>query len=322
MSITQKQIAEELNVSIALVSRVLSGRSDEIGIAPATRDRVLEVAEELGYVPSAAALTLKGKATNTIGIAVLDFTDPFFGRLIQQIQILAHQHNYSLILTGFLNRIPDRQDLNALHKHAIDGLLILGSETHAPWLKDFKKLPIVRIGHADPKEKSVRVTVDESLAARQIIHHLARRQRKQIACLTGNLFVHIDRSHALQQEAAAQGLPLTPIAVDLSDRAASGYAAAKKALETIPSVDAMVCACDTTAIGALNFLHEAGIRVPDQIAVTGFDGTAAAKHFIPAISTLEQPTTAIAERAFFALHNKLAPQEIFLPGTFIVRASA
>jgi len=118
MAVSQKQIGEKVGVSIALVSRVLSGRAREIGIAEETIERVLMVAKELGYVPNAAALSLKGKPTRTIGVAVYDFNDPFFGALIKHIQVQAHEHNYSLILAGFLSCNPDKQDLQSLHKHA------------------------------------------------------------------------------------------------------------------------------------------------------------------------------------------------------------
>jgi len=129
MTISQKQIAEKLGVSIALVSRVLSGKAVEIGIAPETIARVLATAEEMGYVPSAAALALKGKSTRTIGVTVYDFNDPFFGALIKQIQILAHEHNYSLILAGFLNRNPN----DVIHTQTcriIKGRTWQGAEVH------------------------------------------------------------------------------------------------------------------------------------------------------------------------------------------------
>ncbi|HKL20692.1 MAG TPA: LacI family DNA-binding transcriptional regulator, partial [Tichowtungia sp.] len=152
MAVSQKQIAEKLGVSIALVSRVLSGKASEIGIAPQTIERVLSTAQEMGYVPSAAALALKGKATRTLGVVVYDFNDPFFGALIEQLQMRAHEHGYSLMLAGFLNRIPDEKDLQPLHKHALDGLIVIGTDLHADWLRDFEHLPVARIGHGAADE--------------------------------------------------------------------------------------------------------------------------------------------------------------------------
>ena len=152
MTVSQKKIAEKLGVSIALVSRVLSGRAIEIGISPDTIDRVLETSREMGYVPSAAARALKGKATQTIGIVVYDFKDPFFSAMVEQLQMQSRQLNYSLVLTGFLQRIPDQKDLQLLHKHALDGLIIIGSALDSSWLNEFSHIPKVRIGHGDPKK--------------------------------------------------------------------------------------------------------------------------------------------------------------------------
>lgn len=139
MAVSQKQIAERLGVSIALVSRVLSGKAREVGIADATVERVMKVAEEMGYVPSAAALTLKGKASRTIGVVVYDFRDPFFGAIIEQLQAQAHEQDYSLVLAGFKGRHPESSDLAPLHKHAIDGLVVIGSADRSEWLAGFRQ---------------------------------------------------------------------------------------------------------------------------------------------------------------------------------------
>ena len=108
MAVSQKQVAERVGVSIALVSRVLSGKARDVGIAQSTIERVMQVATEMGYVPNAAALTLKGKATRTIGVVVYDFKDPFFGAIIEELQAQAHEHGYSLVLAGFKKRVPKR----------------------------------------------------------------------------------------------------------------------------------------------------------------------------------------------------------------------
>jgi LacI family transcriptional regulator len=201
MAVSQKQIAEKLGVSITLVSRVLSGKAVEIGIAAATIARVNQAAEEMGYVPSAAALSLKGKSTRTIGVTVYDFNDPFFGALIKQIQIQAHEHNYSLILAGFINRTPDEQDLQPLYKHAIDGLIVLGTDLHAEWLNCFMEIPIARIGHGGPDERSVRVTADENQSARLILDHLVATGRKRPVYLCAYLPAQRIRQQALEQSA-------------------------------------------------------------------------------------------------------------------------
>ena len=320
MAVSQKQIAEKLGVSIALVSRVLSGRAVEIGIASDTIERVLKAAKEMGYVPSAAALILKGKATRTIGVAVCDFNDPFFGALIKQIQIQAHEHNYSLILAGFLNRNPDEQDLQSLHKHAIDGLIVLGSDdTEAHWLNSFKHLPIARIGHGVATEASVRVTVDEGDAAEQLVDYLIRDGRENPVFLCGLLPAHRLRKAAFDHAAAARDRQIPAIVSRENDAVAAGRQATRELINTGRTADALICATDQVAIGALQTLHEAGVDVPGKIAVTGFDGIAAAEQFIPPITTLLQPIEEIVRHAFGAIIEPVPGKDILLPGKLIVR---
>ena len=315
MAVNQKQIAEKLGVSIALVSRVLSGKAAEIGIASDTIRRVVKAAEEMGYVPSAAALSLKGKSTRTIGVTVYDFNDPFFGALIKQIQIQAHVHNYSLILAGFLNRIPDEKDLQSLHKHALDGLIVIGTDLNAGWLNSFQKMPVARIGHGGPDEQSVRVTVDEDQAAHLIIDHLVTTGRKRMMYISANLPAHLIRQQALERAAATHNVEW--LTEQFSGR--DPFAAGKQLANLQRCADALVCATDQVAMGALHALHNESISTPDQIAITGFDGIAAAKQFIPSITTIRQPIEQIVEQAFDAVIHWKEPKEIFLPGQLVVR---
>jgi LacI family transcriptional regulator len=319
MAVGQKQIAEKLGVSIALVSRVLSGRAEEIGIAPDTSARVIKTAEEMGYVPSAAALSLKGKSTRTIGVAVYDFNDPFFGALIKQIQTQAHEHNYSLVLAGFLNRIPDEQDLQSLHKHALDGLIVLGSDTKAVWLQDFKLLPVARIGHGSAEESSLKVTVDEADAARQLMEHLTGGGRKSLICISGPLPAHRLRQTALEKAALTAGVELTSVISEEKDPFATGLLAAQQLLKAGSAADALICTTDLIAMGALHALHDSGISVPNQIAVTGFDDIPTAAQFIPPITTVRQPIKEMVRLAFQTIIEPSSEQIIYLPGNLIAR---
>jgi LacI family transcriptional regulator len=322
MAVGQKQIAEKLGVSIALVSRVLSGKAAAIGIAPDTIERVIKTAEAMGYVPSAAALSLKGKATRTIGVAVYDFNDPFFGALIKQIQIQAHEHDYSLVLAGFLNRTPDEQDLQSLHKHALDGLLVLGSDTEARWLKHFTHLPVARIGHGSAKEASLRVTVDEDDAARQLIQHLSGSGRKKLTCLSGPLPAHRLRQTALEKSAALAGVELTSFVSEEKDPFATGRQITQQLLNAGSKTDALICTTDLIAMGTLHTLHDAGLTVPGQIAVTGFDDIPTAAQFIPPVTTFRQPLKEMVQLAFQFTIEPSGSRSVYLPGQLIVRETA
>ncbi len=315
MAVSQKQIAAKLGVSIALVSRVLSGKAAEIGIAPETIERVLETAQAMGYVPSAAALALKGKATRTLGVVVYDFKDPFFGAIIEQLQMRAHEHDYSLMLAGFLNRTPDEQDLQPLHKHALDGLIVIGTDLSASWLDNFRHLPVARIGHGAPDEPSVRIAVDESKSAELLTAHLAQRGHHRLVFSGAALPAHRLRRDAVAR--AAEKLNLTLSVLEASVQTA--FEAGVQTAGRLPAgTDALICATDQVAMGALHSLRETG----QTVAVTGFDDIAAARWFIPAITTIRQPIAAMAAAAVEAVVQKKSPAKRSLEPELVVRKSA
>ncbi len=317
MAVSQKQIAERVGVSIALVSRVLSGKAKEVGIAQATVDRVLAAAEEMGYVPSAAALTLKGKSTRTVGVVVYDFRDPFFGEIIGQLQMQAHEKQYSLVLAGFKSRQPEDSDLAPLHKHAIDGLIIIGSDERADWLNGFSKLPTARIGHGNPDESSVQISVDETDAAQKLVEHLTGAGHKKLVYVGAQLPVHRLRFGCVEKEVIKAGASIAKV-MSASGSFEAGRQAVLNLKGEIAAVDALICANDTAAMGALNALHELGVEKP----VTGFDDIPAAKQFIPPITTVKQPVEEMARRAFEAVDENTAPETVLLKGLFVRRTSA
>lgn len=315
MAVSQKQIAEKLGVSIALVSRVLSGKASEIGIAPQTIERVLNTAQEMGYVPSAAALALKGKATRTLGVVVYDFKDPFFGALIEQLQMRTHEHGYSLMLAGFLNRVPDEKDLLPLHKHALDGLVVIGTDLHADWLRDFEHLPVARIGHGAADERSVRIAIDEDAAGRLLVNHLIESGRRKMIFIYVGLPAHRLRCEAVEKAARAAGIDFS----SMQSRERGAFEAGVQATEELPDgVDSLICATDQIAMGAL---HTLSGKAKD-IAVTGFDDIEAARQFIPAITTIHQPITAMAQTAVDAVIQNTAPEKISFPPELKIRRSS
>ncbi len=322
MAVSQRQIAEKLGVSIALVSRVLSGKAAEIGITQDKIDKVLRIADEMGYVPSAAALSLIGKSTRTMGIAVYDFNDPFFGSLIKEIQIQAHEHNYSLVLAGFLNRSPDRQDLQAFHKHRLDGLIVIGTDTNAQWLEDFADLPVVRIGHGNAAEQSSCISIDEVEAARNIFDHLSSIGRKQIAYICANLPAHKIREKAFKMAANEAGLSLRVFQSEERRAFQAGLEKSVEVLKQAPATDALICATDRVAMGTLHALYEGRIKVPEQIAVTGFDDIPAASECIPPITTIRQPVGQMVQDAFKAILDPDNPPNGSHSGKLIVRRSS
>ena len=318
MAVNQKQIAERVGVSISLVSRVLSGNARDIGIAEETIKRVEEIATELGYVPNAAARTLKGKASNTIGVVVYDFQDPFFGSTIEQLQSIVHEQGYSLVLTGFQGRHPNESDLAPLHKHVIDGLVVLGSADRSEWLNTFSNMPVVRIGHGGVGDRGACIAIDEVDAAGQLLEHLLTRGVTRGLFLNSGLYAHGIRYAALERMAGRLGLSVERVSV--ADHGfAAGFQGCNQVLSGLGDSAALICATDMIAMGALHALHDAGVECP----VTGFDDIPLAAQFLPSITTIRQPMEEIARQAIAAVVQSSSEVKTErLKGRLVVRASA
>jgi DNA-binding LacI/PurR family transcriptional regulator len=255
-------------------------------------------------------------------VAVYDFNDPFFGALIEQLQAEAHAKDYSLVLAGFLQRVPDERDVQSLHKHAIDGLVILGSDPVAEWVKAFDHLPIARIGHGPEDEKSVRISVDEQAAGRQLLDYLTAAGRTRLVCLSANSPAHVWRQDTLAKEASAAGVRLQLLQSRFRDPFKAGMEVVNLLSEGTEKSDALLCTSDQVAMGALHALHDAGIRVPESMAVTGFDGIVAGEQFLPPITTIRQPVGEMAKEAFESVVAVRGPECVNLAAELVVRESA
>ena len=322
MVVGQKHIAKNLGVSIALVSRVLSGKALEIGISPVTIERVEKMAKELGYVPNAAALSLKGKPTQTIGVVVYDFKDPFFGTVVHHLEALAHEHGYTLLLVGFQNRIPDQRDLQPLSKFAIDGIIAVGSDLSENWLENFSHLPCARIGFGNEAVESLKITADEQVGYAQLVEYLKSSNLRRTVFLGADITSHHHRFDAFKK--VAGDLEVS----ELSDPEAthSSFESGRELTSQLirkglPEV--LVCGNDRVAMGAIHAASDAGIRVPEDLKVVGYDDIPAAAQFLPPLTSICQPIAAIAKEVFDAVVCGNCPNETrLLTPELVVRRSA
>ncbi len=325
MKVTQKDIALKLGVSTSLVSRVLSGQAHKIGVQPSKIEEILRVAKEMNYVPSPAALALRGKKSNTIGIVVYDFHSPFFSLLISELQELAHLKNYSLLLVGFLNRKPKESDLLPLYKHSVDGIIILGSYGDLSWTDAFKEIPVARIGHGEHKNLKLSISVDERDAMQKIFRYITKNLKKHSVSFAMRALP----AHDLRRECAIEcaknfscQLDILPIPNSEKDFVCGSDIArellhSKKALPEV-----IVCATDMIAMGVVKKLSENDVRVPEDVAIIGFDDIPEASNYIPAITSFRQPIKAYAKECFNAVIDEDYPHTVkLLEGDLLIRKS-
>ncbi|MCF7818598.1 MAG: LacI family transcriptional regulator [Kiritimatiellales bacterium] len=322
MNVSQKKIAEKLGVSISLVSRVLSGRAAEIGIAQPTIDKVITTAQAMGYVPNVAAQSLKGKSTRMIGVVVYDFKDPFFGTVVHHLQSLAHEHNYTLLLVGFQNRNPDERDLRPLSKFNLDGIIAVGSDLTESWPENFAHLPLARIGFGNENIHSLKITSDESAGYGQLVGYLRTMGIGKAAFLGADTELHRKRSAFF--EAAAATLDVASLFDP--DREHSSFEVGRELTTQLIQnglPDVLVCGNDRIAMGAIHAAADAGIRVPEKLKVVGYDDIPAATQFLPPLTTIRQPIAAIAKEAFESVVKGACPNETrLLVPELIIRHSA
>jgi LacI family transcriptional regulator len=271
---TMKRIAGQLGVSITTVSKVLNNHGD---ISEATRARVLAKVHELGYQPNAVARSLTLRSTKTLGIVIPDLMHSFFVEIIAGIEKVASPRGYGLLLcSSNEDARKERSELEMLRQRQVDAVVLASAnaEGNTDVLERFTSLGvgIVMIDRDDhPDVRCDRVVTDDLEVGRLATAHLMSLGRRAIAHIAGPPIVHAKRRAdgyaAALRSAGVKGRPEWVVRGGFKD--ADGYRAMKKLLAARPAVDAVFAANDPAAIGAMKAIWEAGLRVPEDIAVVG-----------------------------------------------------
>jgi len=269
-----KRIAGELGVSITTVSKVLNNRED---IGHATRARVLAKVAELGYQPNAVARSLTLRRTHTLGVVIPDLMHSFFVEIVAGLEATASARGYGLLLCSS-NEDPakERQELDMLRQRQVDGV-VLGSANatgNTDLLQQLTALGVglVMIDRDDhPDVRCDRVVTDDEEVGRLATTHLVEQGRKAIAHIHGPSIVHAKRrADGYRAPLKAKGVKVKPEWIVRGGfKDADGYRAMKKLLAMKPRIDAVFAANDPAAIGAMKAIWEAGLRVPEDIAIVG-----------------------------------------------------
>jgi LacI family transcriptional regulator len=271
---TMKRIAGELGVSITTVSKVLNNHAD---IGAATRSRVLAKVEELGYQPNAVARSLTLRRTHTLGIVIPDLMHSFFVEIIAGIEPVASVRGYGLLLcSSGEDPRKERAELEMLRGRQVDGIMI--ASAHASGNTDVllqlasHGTTIVMIDRDDhPSVSCHRVLTDDERVGQLATSHLLDAGRTAVAHIGGPTIVHAKRREKGWRD-ALRARAITPHpdwVVRAGFMESDGYRSMKRLLTVRPRIDAVFAANDPAAIGAMKAIWDAGLRVPDDIAVAG-----------------------------------------------------
>ncbi len=301
MPVTIKDIATQLNVSHSTVSRALN---DSPLLSQATKKRVRQAAAELGYLHSAAARSLKTNRSQVLGVILSHIDDPFFGEILQGIEEIGQESAYSLFIAASQNdRLRERQIVQVMREHRVDGVIICSALFSPEQSRQFSSygIPIVVVNNQAAEDYRYSIYHDDIDGSRQVTRHLIDLGHRRIAYL-GNATAgrtNIDRLSGYQQELAAQGLPVrSGYTCDVPDwRPENGLQGANYFLQLAERPTAIVCYNDLLATGVLKGLEQAGVEVPGEISVTGFDNITFSAYTRPALTTFEQPKRFIGAEA-------------------------
>ncbi len=287
-AITIKDVAREANVSVATVSRALNGHEN---VAQPVRQLVLEVAERLRYSPHAAARSLSSRSTQTIGVVLPDLYGEFFSELIRGIDGVARARGQHLLVSSYHGDQEEQGRALRAMRGRVDGLLVLSPYAEDPgFLTENlpQALPTVLINTQLPDGQYPVLNIDDHAGAVAMTEHLLAMGHRRIAFVGGPLlnFDARERLRGFRNAIAAHAGEVEgqELAGDFDE--ASGYRAGQALLAAGTLPDAVFAANDMMALGCLYAFTQAGIRVPADIALAGFDDIPLARFVHPSLTTV------------------------------------
>jgi LacI family transcriptional regulator len=327
---TIKDVAQLANVSIATVSRTLSGKDK---VSPLLAERVSAAMKELQYQPNDVARALKIKESRSIGLMIPDIENPFFPALVRGVQDAAKIHNYAVILCNTDGRLEEERNyIHFLYSKRVDGIVFTDSvyNKQSISLLDSLGIPVVLLDRRVTGIHASTVTSDNRLGAFLATEHLIELGKKRIAFISGPLKLSsgADRASGYQDALVRYNISYNK---NLAFIGAFTYESSYKAVEDLlfsrEKFDAVFASNDLMAIGVIECLAKYGIRVPEDVAVVGFDDIRMAAWYKPLLTTIRQPVYDMGQYAVKLLVEHITGvretyyEKIFKPELIIRQSS-
>ncbi len=328
---TIADVAQAAGVSSQTVSRAINDKGE---ISIETKERIMEIARELGFRPSHIARSLVKQQTTTIGIVIPDITNPFFSEIVRGVEDLAHLHSYNVFLCN-TDELPERElsSIDSLIEKQVDGVILCSSRLEegdlASRLTEFPYTVLINREIEDRPEKVRMISFDDRLGMCMAVNHLIKRGHRRIAFLAGP-----EHSRSGQKRLAGyySCLDENGIAIDSSlvhfcePSFEGGLNACQSLLDLHPDVTAVVCYNDLVAVGAMRAGASKDRNIPRDMSVIGFDDIPISALLRPPLTTLRMPMREVGIVAMKTLidllegYNPNEYHKVFLP-ELVIRGS-
>ncbi len=323
-----KEVAKRAHVSTATVSRTIN---DSTKVRPDTAARVRKAIEELNFYPNTHARTLVSGRSRMLGLIISDITNPFFPEIVKSFEDEAVQRGQEVII-GNTDYKPKRMAgcIRRMVERKVDGVAILTSETDRELLAELtrRSIPMVLMDARQASARCANIVIDYAQGIQEALEHLFSGNHEKIAFIAGPQDLHSARirKKAFIAGMKARGIHLGPGLIQEGDhRLEGGQAAMNNLLHNGSRPTAVITSNDLTAIGAMSAINDAGLRVPGDISLVGFDDISFAHLTQPRLTTVSLSRAEIAKTAFNALERLIRKEkdhlEYTIPTHLVMRAS-
>lgn len=331
MPLTLEDIAKASGVSRSTVSRVINGDDN---VKPETREKVMQIIHKTNFQPNLAARGLAAGRTNVLGLVIpagvaTIFSDPYFPLLIQGVSSACNAMQYTVMLWLAEPEYERRMISQILHNGLVDGVIVSSMLMDDPIVRSLydSKMPFILVGR-HPVLNVNYLDADNFQGGLTAASHLIQIGRKRVGTITGpqNTIAGHDRYQGYVEALRQRNIPLLPDLVAEGDYSElGGYTCMKELLNH--QMDAVFVASDAMAYGALRAIREANLRIPEDIAVVGFDDLPGSGRANPPLTSIRQPVhhmgSVVAETLVDIIHHPSnQPRHVILPTELVIRESS
>jgi len=331
MGSTIFDVAKHAGVSIGTVSRVLNNRDR---VSQGTRDRVLQAIRELDYHPNSFAQALASQQTDTIGLVMPKVNDPFFYEIVRGVEDVVTAAGYSLLIASQPRQTSESHYGKLFRRGNVDAMILTAVDVYPNEIREIIDggVPVTFI-QQNPGKEVPAVLVDNYGGMAELTEHLIAHGYKRFAYITGTNYTpdNAERLRAIRYTLETHGLSLPKEAVvEGNYLRGSGYRAMLNLLELPERPEVVIAGNDQMAVDAILAAQEHGLRIPEDIAITGFDDVPMASYISPPLTTIHQPIYEVGEHAArLALDllrantegRKIVPARVILPTKLVIRRS-